>query len=104
MAEAYSVAIQYKNELGYVEYDAEKKTIAVVLDEAEARAAVEAYLGKTHEIAIPHETLRDFQKTQIDPKADVESFKIALTRLWEATDVHVDWSRPVDYVKAHRRY
>ena len=26
-------------------------------------------------------------------------FKLALTRLWEATDVHVDWSRPVDYVK-----
>ena len=25
--------------------------------------------------------------------------QLALTRLWEVTDVHVDWSRPVDYVK-----
>ena len=53
---------------------------------------------------MPHENLRDFSKEMIDPTADVESFKTALTRLWEATDVHVDWSRPVDYVKEHRKY
>ena len=29
----------------------------------------------------------------------METLQLALTRLWEATDVHVDWSRPVDYVK-----
>ena len=70
MSTTYSVAIQYKKDLGYIEYDAEKKAATVVLD----------------------------------PTADVESFKTALTRLWEATDVHVDWSRPVDYVKEHRKY
>lgn len=104
MSENYSVAIQYKNELGYIEYDAEKKAATVVLDEEEARRAVEAYLSEKHEIGVPHDTLCDFSKELIDPIADVESFKTALTRLWEATEVHVDWSRPVAYVKEHRRY
>jgi hypothetical protein len=35
--------------------------------------------------------------------ASVENLKIALTRLWEATQVHVDWSRPVEYVRQHPR-
>ena len=68
------------------------------------RGAVERYLAEKHEIGVPHESLHDFSKEMIDPTADVESFKTALTRLWEATDVHVDWSRPVDYVKEHRTY
>ena len=100
MSTTYSVAIQYKKELGYIEYDAEKKAASVVLDDAEGRGAVERYLAEKHEIGVPH----DFSKEMIDPTADVESFKTALTRLWEATDVHVDWSRPVDYVKEHRTY
>ena len=104
MSTNYSVAIQYKKELGYIEYDAKERTATVVLDDAKGRRAVEAYLGEKQEIGVPHETLRDFSKELIDPVADVESFKTALTRLWEATDVHVDWSRPVEYVKEHRRY
>ena len=104
MSTNYSVAIQYKKELGYIEYDAKERTATVVLDDAKGRRAVEAYLGEKHEIGVPHETLRDFSKELIDPVADVESFKTALTRLWEATDVHVDWSRPVEYVKEHRKY
>ena len=104
MSTTYSVAIQYKKELGYIENHAEKQTASVVLDDAEGRGADESYLAEKHEIGEPHESLHDFSKEMIDPTADVESFKTALTRLWEATDVHVDWSRPVDYVKEHRTY
>ena len=46
----------------------------------------------------------DFTTEKIDPLANEESLKLALTRLWNATKVHVDWSRPVDYVKAHPHY
>ena len=46
----------------------------------------------------------DFTPKTVDPQADEESFKLAITRLWNKTKVHVDWSRPVDYVKAHPRY
>lgn len=104
MKEKFSVAISYDGSLGYVEYDDAQKKIIVVLGDEEGRRKAEDFLTKVHEIKIPHETLLDFTAERINPQADVESLKIALTRLWEATGVHVDWSRPVDYVKAHPHY
>lgn len=104
MDEKFSVAISYGENLGYVEYDDAQKKIIVVLDDEEGKRKVEDFLTKIHEIKIPHETLLDFTSEKINPQADVESLKIALTRLWEATGVHVDWSRPVEYVKLHPHY
>ena len=104
MEENYSVAISYKDNLGYIEYDAKNKKIAVTLADEEGKKKAEDYLSKIHEIEIPHDTLLDFTSEQINPQADVKSFEIALTRLWEETGVHVDWSRPVEYVKLHPHY
>ena len=104
MKENFSVAISYGENLGYVEYDEAQGKAIVVLGDENGRRKAEDFLSKIHEIKIPHETLLDFTAEQINPQADVESLKIALTRLWEATGVHVDWSRPVDYVKAHPHY
>ena len=104
MAEKFSVAISYKDNLGYIEYDAENKKAVVVLADDEGKNKAEEFLQNVHKIAIPHETLLDFTEEDINPQADVESLKIALTRLWENTQVHVDWSRPVDYVKEHPHY
>ena len=100
----YSVAISFKNDLGYIEYDDENKNAAVVLDNDEGRALAENFLHTIHEILIPHETLLDFTREEIDPLASVGNFKVALTKLWEATTIHVDWSRPVEYVKQHPHY
>ena len=99
-----SVAVSYGDDLGYIEYDETKKVINVTLANEEGKKKAETFLNEIHKIAIPHETLLDFTEENINPAADVESFKLALTRLWEATGVHVDWSRPVDYVKLHPRY
>ena len=104
MSVTYSVAISYQNDLGYIEYDGEAKKATVVLANEEGKHLTEDYLAKVHEIAVPHETLMDFTEETVDPQADEESLKLALTRLWNATQVHVDWSRPVDYVKAHPHY
>ena len=104
MEEKFSVAISYKENLGYIEYDAENKKAAVVLDNEEGKKKVEEFLSQVHEIEIPHETLLDFTAEKIDPLANEKNLELALTRLWEATEVHVDWSRPVDYVKAHPHY
>ena len=104
MKEKYSVAISYKDALGYIEYDAENKKAVVTLAEEEGKKKTEEFLNQIHEIEIPHETLLDFTAEKINPQADVKSFQIALTRLWEATGVHVDWSRPVEYVKLHPHY
>ncbi len=100
----FSVAISYNNALGYVDYDGEKKEIKVTLGDAEGQKRAEEYLSQPHEINIPHNTLLDFTVETIVPNADVRSFQIAMTRLWVATGVYVDWSRPVDYVKEHPHY
>lgn len=102
--ENFSVAISFKGSLGWVEYDEASRKVIVELDDAEGRRLAEEFLTTPHEIKIPHETLLDFTAEMIDPNANAESLKIVLTRLWEATGVHVDWSRPVEYVKAHPHY
>lgn len=104
MEKNFSVAISYKDDLGYVEYDAAEKKINVVLDNDEGKKKTEDFLSQTHVVAIPHETLLDFTEEKINPISDVKSFQIVMTRLWEATGVHVDWSRPVEYVKLHPHY
>ncbi|MDD6133120.1 MAG: hypothetical protein PUB49_00205 [Selenomonadaceae bacterium] len=104
MAITFSVAISYNNTLGWIDYDADAHKAEVHLDDEKGKALVEEYLGKTHEIMVPHKTLMDFTHETVDPLAEEASFKLAITRLWNATQVHVDWSRPVDYVKAHPHY
>ena len=104
MSENFSVAISYGENLGYVEFDEATKKINVVIDDEIAKRKAEEFLSQVHEIKIPHKTLLDFTTEKINPQADAESLKIVLTRLWENTGVHVDWSRPVEYVKLHPHY
>ena len=103
MADKFSVAIQYQGKNGYIEYDAATRHAEVVQADADGKAAAEKYLSETHEIRVPHETLRDFTAQQVEPLADVGSFKLALTRIWNQTGIHVDWSRPVEYVRLKPR-
>ena len=102
--ENFSVAISYKGSLGWVEYDEAARKVNVNLGDEEGKNLAEKFLTEPHEIKIPHETLLDFTAEIIDPNESADKLKIVLTRLWEATGVHVDWSRPVDYVKAHPHY
>lgn len=95
----YSVAISCRGDLGYIDYDIETKTANIVLNNETAKQKVEKFLNTKLTLQIPHETLRDFTTVTIEPLANRDNFELALTRLWENTDVHVDWSRPVDYVK-----
>ena len=100
----FSVAISYKNDLGYIDYDGDTHTAVVTLNNGEGKKLAEDYLNAVHSIKVPHETLMDFTTEEVNPVADVKSFKLALTRLWNETKVHVDWSRPVEYVKEHPHY
>lgn len=104
MAENYSVAISYNGALGWVELDEAAHAITVSLDEPEGKKLTEDYLAAAHTIRVPGETLLDFRAEEITAADSRRSFELAMTRLWEATNVHVDWSRPVDYVKAHPHY
>ena len=102
--ENFSVAISFRGSLGWVEYDEAARKVIVNLGDDEGKALAEDFLTTPHKIKIPHETLLDFTEEIINPNESAEALKIVLTRLWEATGVHVDWSRPVDYVKAHPHY
>ena len=104
MDNKYSVAISYGDDLGYIDYDKKHKTATVTLANDEGKQKTEEFLSKAHNIEVPHNTLLDFTVEKIQPLESVENFQLTLTRLWEATGVHVDWSRPVDYVKTHPRY
>ena len=102
--ENFSVAISFKGSLGWVEYDETARKVIVTLGDDEGKTLAEKFLTTPHKIKIPHETLLDFTEEDIDPNLSAENLKIVLTRLWEATGVHVDWSRPVEYVKANPHY
>ena len=104
MSDTYSVAISYGDVLGWIDYDAASRSATVNLSDEKGRTAVEEFLAADHEVEGPHETLMDFTKETVTPLADLGSFELALTRLWNETNVQVDWSRPVDYVKAHPHY
>ncbi len=104
MSDTYSVAISYGDVLGWIDYDASARSATVNLADEKGRTAVEEFLAADHEVEVPHKTLMDFTKETVTPLADEERFKLALTRLWNETNVQVDWSRPVDYVKAHPHY
>jgi len=101
MENTYRVAVHYGEALGYVEYDAATKKINVHLPNKEMKVKAEQYFAAEHEINVPHETLRDFTKKFIRPADSLEEFKLALTRIWGKLQLHVDWSRPVDYVIAY---
>ena len=82
----FRVAIHYGiNSNGFLSYDTETKTVSVDLPEQEWVDKVIAYLNDEH--AIEHATgLDTYERLTVKP--------LALTRMWEAIDVQVDWSRP----------
>lgn len=73
MTNTFSVAISYKNTLGWIDYDASARKAEVHLGDDEGKKRVEDYLGTVHEIRVPHKTLMDFTNEIIDPAADEES-------------------------------
>ena len=95
MTVSYKIGIQYNNEYGIIEYDADEKSANVVLPDEEKKEEVISFLSRTHLIRFLEKAPLDFQETVIDPLENVEQLKIALTRLWQKTKVYVDWSRPV---------
>ena len=81
---------------GYVEYNPVLHKISVHLADESKKAAIEKYLSSRHRIRTAQHDLREFKEVDILPAESLESLKLALTRMWAATEVCVAWSRPVD--------
>jgi len=91
----FKVVIHVAAEYGQVEYDIANKAVRVILGDVEKKAAVEEYLAATHVIQnADGPDLRTFHPKTLLPTESLESFKLAMTRLWHHTGVYVDWSRP----------
>ena len=91
----HKFVIHFAAEYGQVEYDAQNKTFRVLLSDEQKRQAVEKYLSQSH--VIQHadgKDLQTFNAKPVMPVESLESFKLALTRLWQHTGIYVDWSRP----------
>ena len=99
----FRVAIHYGiNSNGFLTYDTEAKTVSVELPEQEWADKVIAYLNDEH--AIEHATgLDTYERLNVKPLESLDNLKLALTRMWEAIDVQVDWSRPVLIRLQYRR-
>jgi hypothetical protein len=91
----FKVVIHFAAEYGQINYDVVDKTVQVVLEDAVKRQAVEKYLSGPHVIKnADGPDLRTFHDKSLVPTESLDSFKLALTRLWHHTGVYVDWSRP----------
>ncbi len=93
--DVHKFVIHFAAEYGQVEYDAQNKTFRVLLSDEQKRQAVEKYLSQSH--VIQHadgKDLQTFHAKPVMPVESLESFKLALTRLWQHTGIYVDWSRP----------
>ena len=91
----HKFVVHFAAEYGQVEYDANKKTFRVLIDNQAKKQSVENYLSQSHQIhQADGDDLQTFHTKTVVPTENLESFKMALTRLWQHTGIYVDWSRP----------
>ena len=91
----HKFVIHFAAEYGQIEYDAMHKSFRVLLDDQAKRHSVENYLSQSHQIhQADGDDLQTFHTKLVQPVESLESFKLALTRLWQHTGIYVDWSRP----------
>lgn len=95
MNQVFRVAVHYESDNGYIQYDPATKTAAIELANPGKCREVMEYLTSTKTLRAARHTLVDFEEWQAIPTESLEYFKVALSRLWETTGVHIDWSRPV---------
>lgn len=89
-------AIHYGvDEKGYIAFNKDNKEMTVVLPDETWQKKVWDYLHtpQTIEKAL---SLDVYETVMLDPSESLENLKLALTVMWERTDVQVDWSRPVE--------
>ncbi len=103
VTEHFRVAIHYSEENnddnGYIDYDPATKKITVSLNKPENRRLVEEYLAQPQVIWQQQHNLLDLRPTKTVAAEDVEQLKLVLGKMWEATGVMVDWSRPIGWEK-----
>jgi hypothetical protein len=90
------VTLNYNGQYGYLEYDEEAKKFSVHLEgQPEAEKAVLDFLAKPLTLSVPKdECTYHFEKRTVNAADNWEDAKLVLGRLWENTEVLVEWSMP----------
>lgn len=91
----FKVSIRFENDYGFVGFNPANKNIDVQLNDGAKRAEVENYLQHEQDIPINNGSVENFTHRTLLASSGLAEFKAVLTRLWGATGVEVEWSRPV---------
>lgn len=93
------VAIHHKDDYGWVEYDSVSKEVMVTHSNEAVKNTVSHYLGEERDITVPigdEKSLGDRSIVSIKPLENQSNLEIALTEMYHATGVHVDWGKNDD--------
>jgi hypothetical protein len=91
VSQVFQVAIHQGATFGSLAYDCEKKSVSVYLPSEELKQKVEAFLSQPIKVNEP-QGLRDFIEIEVIPTNSLKELKLALSALYNHTEVRVDWS------------
>lgn len=83
------------NDNGYIQYDADTRTVQVHLCNDEINRKVYEYLT-TCQTLHNYVDLSFFETIKERPVDSWETMRLALAKVWMELGVHIDWSRKVD--------
>ena len=89
----FQVAIHVGNTVGAIFYKDGKAEVR--LDHIK-KEAVEKFLATPLTMDVAVDDIHTFETKTLQPLESVDTLKVCLTRLWEATGVYVAWSRPIE--------
>lgn len=92
------VSIHHSGEYGWVEYEPSNKEVMVTHPNEEIASRVRQYLKRDREIAVvdpnlPEGAVGGKRHMVVTPLSSSENLDMALTEMYHAIDVHVDWSK-----------
>ena len=91
-SEIMKVAIKFESKKGFVHYNEQTKEITVELPDEVVKKKVENYLSTRRVFRIPESNrLDDFRENYAYPFENVTYFKLAMSTLYNNTNVWVDW-------------
>lgn len=100
MPELYKVTFNVGSTYGYIAYDQAEKSVSVHYPDQATVATIQKWLSEEHEINTPDKggSTTDFSPKRYLAARSLHDFETVLTRIWQHTGIHIDWSLPSEYI------
>lgn len=92
------ITISHGGKYGSIAFDPVNKSVAIVLEDSAVKSIILNYLQKEHIINTPDQSATKFSNKKYYAFDSLDSFNVVMSRMWENTGVHVDWSIPSDTI------